>query len=161
MASHISGDLLCPSPYTSNPQLSVQFMAIQVHPGKSAAALGDIASNEDLVRKTNVTFPVYRHDSRGNETNSSRWGVGRQPFARCVARRPWRVPRVVNCELILQIERLAIKSTHGIGFRRNKFPGDFVDGVLCRGSISSQIIQSVPPCDIVTCGEIGFTDEIT
>src|ERR1700730_15351443 len=135
-------------------------MAIQVHPSKSAAALRDVASNEDLGRRTDVMLPVYRDDSRRKETNSSGGSVGRQPFARRVAGRPWRVPRVVNCKLILQIELLPIKSTHGIGSRRNKFSGHVVDGVFCRAFISSQIIQSVPPSEIVTSGERGLANKI-
>src|SRR3984893_1113039 len=101
LISKVPRNLFCAGPYTSNPHLSVQFVAIQIYPGESASTLGDITSDQDLGKRIYVALAVYRRASRGNKTYCSCRSVVRQPFARCVARLPGRLPRVIRCELVL------------------------------------------------------------
>ena len=52
------------------------------------------------------------------------------------------------------------QTAHGVASRCNKFSGHVIDAVVFGAFVSSQIVQSVPPGNIVTCGKIGFADEI-
>ena len=151
--AQIDGQRRRSGPGPADPMLAADLRAVLAQPLQAVSALGDIAPHED--ERLAVGRPRAGHDG-----HARRRRMRREPAAGVVGRAPGGLARVVDAELVPQLQRLAPQPAHDVIARRDRPRGDVIQAVPGGVGVAQQVVAAVPPGDVVPGGEGRFADQV-
>ena len=125
-----------------------ELVAIEVGPDEAMAALGHSAADQ------------HERLCTWHEKDVARRLVVRQPLAPSVGRAPRRIDRVVNRELVTQVDLPAHEAAHAVLARLDQ-PAVHLVGTVGSLVLGAMVVEPVPPHGVFTGREGRFADQVS